>query len=235
LAPPLKMPAFAMPELLGWHAQGDGRWWLGVPVPSGRIEGALRMALRDIVVRFGTDPVMTPQQDVLLTNLDPAHRDAVDAVLREHGVAPAESLTPLARWALACPALPTCGLALTEAERARAPIVAAFEALFRAHGLEGERISLRITGCPNGCVRSYAGDIGLVGRVPGAYAVYVGGDFAGTRLSFQLRDRVREENLAETIAPVVAAFASGRRDGEGFGDFCARLGKDSLLALSTDR
>jgi sulfite reductase (ferredoxin) len=232
LEPPLTTPAFAMPELSGWHAQGDGRWWLGVPVPSGRIEGALRVALRDIVARFGTDPVMTPQQDVLLTNLDPTHRDAVDSILRAHGVAPAESLTPLARWALACPALPTCGLALTEAERVRAPLVAKFEDLFRAHGLEGERISLRITGCPNGCVRSYAGDIGLVGRVPGAYAIYVGGDFEGTRLSFQFRDRVRAEKIGETMAPLVAAFASGRRDGEGFGDFCARLGQDALLALS---
>jgi sulfite reductase (ferredoxin) len=235
LAEPLPMPALAVPELLGWHEQGDGNWWLGVPVPSGRIVDApgmrLRSALREIVARFGVDPIMTPQQDVLLSNIAPADRAAIDAVLADAGVKPSEAYTPLGRWALACPALPTCGLALTEAERMRDPIVDAFDALFAAHGLADERISLRITGCPNGCARSYAGDIGLVGRVPGAYAIYVGGDFAGTRLSFKLHERVKQAELAPILAPVVAAFAADRRDGEGFGDFCDRLGHAALLDL----
>jgi sulfite reductase (ferredoxin) len=235
LAAPLEMPPLEVPELLGWHAQGDGKWWLGVPVPSGRIgdgDGvALRTALRTIVRRFGADPIMTPQQDVLLSNIAPSDRAAVEAVLAASGVKRAEDYTPLGRWALACPALPTCGLALTEAERARDGIVDAFDALFAAHGLWDERVSLRITGCPNGCARSYAGDIGLVGRVPGAYAVYVGGDFAGTRLSFKLHERVKEGALTATLAPVVAAFAADRRAGEGFGDFCARIGRDGLLEL----
>jgi sulfite reductase (ferredoxin) len=90
---------------------------------------------------------------------------------------------------------------------------------------------LRITGCPNGCARSYAGDIGLVGRVPGAYAVYVGGDFAGTRLSFKLLERVKQADLAACLEPVFAAFASGRLLGEGFGDFCHRRGEAALLEL----
>ena len=235
LAAPLAMVPFEMPELLGWHEQGDGRWWLGVPVASGRIadEGAtrLRSGLRDIVFNFGADPVMTPQQDVLLSNIRPEDRAAIDAILARAGVVPAEDLTPLGRWALACPALPTCGLALTEAERVRDPIVSAFDALFRDHGLGAERVSLRITGCPNGCARSYAGDIGLVGRVPGAFAIYVGGDFAGTRLSFKLHERVKQAQLASVLAPVVAEFARARRDGEGFGDFCHRLGPDALLGL----
>ena len=235
LAAPLPMPAFAVPELLGWHEQGDGKLWLGVPVPSGRVadtEGvALRSALRDVVGRFGLDPVMTPQQDILLTNVKPADRATVEQVLREAGVVLSEDLTPLSRWALACPALPTCGLALTEAERVRAPIIESLEALLRTHGLAQERISLRITGCPNGCARTYAGDIGLVGRVPGAYAIYLGGDFAGTRLSFKLFERVRESDLAATLAPLVAAFARDRHRAEGFGDFCHRLGADALLAL----
>lgn len=236
LALPRDMPSMRVPDLLGWHEQGDGRWWLGVPVPSGRIQDTgtakLRTALREAVRRYGVDPVMTPQQDILLTNVKPATRRYLTALLRKHGVALAEDLTPLSRWALACPALPTCGLALTEAERIRQPLVDAFEALLRRHGLEQERISLRITGCPNGCARTYVGDIGLVGRVPGAYAIYVGGDFAGTRLSFKLHERVPEAELPARLAPAVAAFAAGRLAGEGFGDFCHRMGRDAILALS---
>ena len=236
LQPARPMPPITVPELLGWHDQGDGQLWLGVPLPSGRIVDSetvrLRTALRGIVQRFGPDPVMTPQQDVLLTNIAPAHRTAIEQILRDHGVALSEDLTPLARWALACPALPTCGLALTEAERVRAPLVEIFEGLLRRHGLIEERISLRITGCPNGCARTYAGDIGIVGRVPGAYAIYVGGDFAGTRLSFKLYERVKEEHLAATLEPIIANFAHNRAAGEGFGDFCHRLGAAALLAIA---
>ncbi len=146
----------------------------------------------------------------------------------------AESLTPLARFALACPALPTCGLALTEAERVQAPMVAMLEELLARYGLSQERISLRVTGCPNGCTRSYAGDIGLVGRVPGFYAIYVGGDFNGTRLSFRLLDRVAYGDLGGKFAPMLAAFSLHRQGREGFGDFCSRLGRDALLRLTGD-
>lgn len=235
LPEPIPMPDLEVPDLLGWHHQGNGRFWLGVPVPSGRIEdtekATLRSALREIVERFGADPVTTPQQDILLSNL-PAHaRWTVEAILRDHGVALAEQLSPLARWALACPALPTCGLALTEAERVRAPIVAQVEAALARHGLAGERISLRITGCPNGCARPYQGDIGLVGRVPGHYAIFLGGDFAGTRLSFPFLERIPEARIGEALEPVFAAFAAQRLPGEGFGDFASRLGRDRLLSL----
>ncbi len=237
LASPRALPALDVPELLGWHEQGCGRLWLGVPVLAGRIQDTetvrLRTALRTIVSRFGVDPVLTAQQDVLLSNVAPTDRDAIDAILREHGVTPAAEMTPFARFALACPALPTCGLALTEAERVHAPMVAMFEGLLAEHGLSGERISLRTTGCPNGCARSYAGDIGLVGRMPGFYAIYVGGDFNGTRLSFRLHDRVAMSDLGRTFAPLLAAFARDRfGPGEGFGDFCDRLGREALLELS---
>jgi sulfite reductase (ferredoxin) len=234
IAPPRPMPPLEMPELLGWHPQGDGRFWLGVPVPSGRIkdEGTMRLrtALRTIVSEYGSDPVFTPQQDVLLRNLPAGAREKVEAILRAHGVTLAGELSPLARWALACPALPTCGLALTEAERVRDPIVADIEAALDRHGLRGERISLRITGCPNGCSRPYAGDIGLVGRVPGQFALFVGGDFEGTRLSFKLQERVAEEAIGATLEPLFGLFAANRKPGEGFGDYCHRAGPEVLRA-----
>jgi sulfite reductase (ferredoxin) len=236
LSEPLEMPRLEVPELLGWHHQGNGRFWLGVPVPSGRIQdhegAALKSALREVVERFGADPVLTPQQDVLLSNLAADARAPVEAILRAHGVALTEDLTPLARWALACPALPTCGLALTEAERVRAPIVADIEAALARHGLAGERISLRITGCPNGCARPYQGDIGLVGRVPGHYAIFLGGDFAGTRLSWLFLERIPEASIAAVLEPAFAAYAAQRLPGEGFGDFADRVSRDYLLSLA---
>jgi sulfite reductase (ferredoxin) len=208
-------------------------------VPSGRIGDAatirLRTALRETVQRFGTAPIMTPQQDVLLTDITPEDKPALEALLRDHGVTLADQMTPLARWALACPALPTCGLALSEAERVRDPIVAGIEAQLRRHNLQDERISLRITGCPNGCARSYAGDIGLVGRVPGAYAIFVGGDFEGTVLSFKLFERIKEADIPEVLAPIFGAFATRRLAGEDFGAFCRRQGPDALLALGNTK
>ena len=231
LQPPRDLPPLQVPELLGWHEQGDGRLWLGVPVDAGRIRDGLRTALREAVQRFGAVPVFTPQQDVLLTDVQPRDRDALEVLLRGHGVALTEDVTPLSRWALACTALPTCGLALTEAERVRQPIVADIEAVLARHGMAGERISLRITGCPNGCVRSYSGDIGLVGRVPGQYALFLGGDFEGTRLSFKLLERVPMAEIGATLEPIVAAWAQTRRAGEGLGDFCTRVGQPALTAL----
>lgn len=232
LAPPGPLPAFRMPELLGWQIQGDGRLWLGLPIPSGRIAGPLRAALRDVVSRFGADPVATPQQDLILSNIAPGDRAAIEAILSDHGVTLAEDMTPLARWSLACVALPTCGQSLAEGERVHAPMLAAVEAALARQGLAQERISLRLTGCPNGCARPYAGDIGVVGRAPGLYTLFVGGDFAGTRLSFPLADKVPEAAIAATLEPLFAAFAAQRVLREGFGDFCARLGAESLRDLT---
>ena len=225
---------FRVADHLGWHGQGNGLFYLGLPVPSGRIvdgpeAGRLRTAVRAIVERFNAAPVLTPTQDILLSDIDAADRDAVDALLADHGVAAAERLTPVRRWALACPALPTCGLALTEAERIREPMLDAIEAALGRHGLRDETFSIRITGCPNGCARPYAGDVGIVGRIPGFYSLYVGGDFEGTRLNVKLLDKVGEGAVAATLEPLFALFAAEREPEERFGDFCHRVGSDRLL------
>jgi sulfite reductase (ferredoxin) len=232
LAPCRPMADFAVPDHLGWHEQGDGRLYLGVPVASGRIvddgRSRLRSALREIVARFRLDPILMPSQDIILSEIMPADREAIRALLRTNGVRLAEELLPVERWALACPALPSCGLALTEAERVQGDIVGAITARLRRWGLERERLSIRITGCPNGCARPYTGDIGIVGRVPGSYSLYVGGDFAGTRLNEAIAERLDIAGIADALDPLFARFASARSTGEGFGDFCHRIGTTAL-------
>ena len=229
------MPAFEVPDHLGWHEQGDGKLYLGLPIASGRIADdettQLRIALREIVTRFGCDPILMPSQDIILSEIRPEDRAAIEAMLREHRVRLVEELLPVERWALACPALPSCGLALTEAERVQPEIVGAIAARLQRWGLEKERISVRITGCPNGCARPYSGDIGIVGRVPGSYSLYIGGDFEGTRLNTAIAERLDIAGIAEALDPLFALWASSRIDSEGFGDFCHRIGVAALQQI----
>jgi sulfite reductase (ferredoxin) len=228
LGPCREMAPFEVPNHLGWHEQGDGKLYLGIPVSSGRIDNHTRTALRDIVTRFRCDPILMPSQDIILSEIRPEDRSAIEAILHQHGVRQAAGMLPAERWALACPALPSCGLALTEAERVRDGIVAAIEGRLRLYGLEHERLSIRITGCPNGCARPYTGDIGIVGRMPGFYALFVGGDFAGTRLNEPLVDRVPFNGIADVLNPLFALYAAMRIADEGFGDFCHRIGMPAL-------
>ncbi len=235
LEPCRAMPDFHVPDHLGWHEQGDGRLYLGLPVASGRIvdnQGSqLRSALRELVGRFGADPVLMPSQDIIVSEIARADQAAITALLRTHGVRIADDLLPVERWALACPALPSCGLALTEAERVRDEIVGAIAARLRHWGLEQERLSVRITGCPNGCARPYSGDIGIVGRLPGFYSLYVGGDFAGTRLNTAIAERLDIAGIADALDPLFGFFSESRISGEGFGDFCHRVGGEALRRL----
>jgi sulfite reductase (ferredoxin) len=228
LEPCRPMRRFEVPDHLGWHEQGDGRLYLGLPVSSGRIidedRTKLRTALREIVALYGVDPILMPSQDIILSEIDPEDRAAIEKTLRAYGLRFGADMVPAERWALACPALPTCGLALTEAERVRDLLVAEIVERMARWGVEDERLSIRITGCPNGCARPYSGDIGIVGRIPGFYSIYVGGDFEGTRLNEVVAERIRLGEVADVLDPLFALYAASRRDGEGFGDFCHRVG-----------
>jgi sulfite reductase (ferredoxin) len=229
LHPPLPVADWAAsPDHLGWHEQGDGRLFLGVPVASGRVADVdghdQRRALREVVARFGPGVRLTARQDVLFTDLEQADRPAIEAVLAEAGVARAEQLTPVRRLALACPALPTCGLALAEAERALPGIVDELEVALAGLGLGSEAIDVRMTGCPNGCARPYTAEIGIVGRTKRGYDVYIGGSPGGDRLARFLARNVTLDELVARLAPLLADWRERRRAGEPFGDFWARVG-----------
>jgi sulfite reductase (ferredoxin) len=132
---------------------------------------------------------------------------------------------------MACPAIPTCGLAITESERALPSLVNELSRTMADLGLDGEPLSVRMTGCPNGCARPYTGDIGIVGRVPGHYSLYVGGDFEGTRLNEAIAERLDIAGLAEALDPLFALWAASRVGDEGFGDFCHRIGLAALRQI----
>ncbi len=230
-AQPVNPPVTGITDHLGRGEQPDGRLFFGLYVENGRIrddaQARTRTALRLAVQRFNLDLRFTTQQNVLLMNIRLEDEAALLALLSEHGVA-TEPPLPARRAAMACPALPTCGLAMADAERALPAVVDDIEELLLLLGLGAEPISIRMTGCPNGCARPWVSDIGLVGRTAGAYNVYVGGNPEGTRLNGLVAELVPPQRIAATLRPLFEKFRLERQAGEGFGDFCARVGQVAL-------
>jgi sulfite reductase (ferredoxin) len=218
---------------VGWHEQGDGKLFLGINIENGRIkdEGDLRVksGLRAILTRFSMDTRLTALQGVILCDIDPGNRAEIDRMLREFGIPGAAELTLIRRYSIACPAWPTCGLAVTESERALPGVLDQMEGELARLGLGGERISVHMTGCPNGCARPYTPDIGLVGKAAGEkYTVFLGGNVEGTRLAYIYKDMVPKDEIVPVLLPVFERFKRERANGESFGDFCHRIGKESL-------
>jgi sulfite reductase (ferredoxin) len=217
---------------LGWHEQGDGLLYYGLYIENGRIKDeagvGLRSGLREIVHRLRPVLRLTAQQNVILTGLAPEDRPLVEGILRRHGVLLSEDLSNTLRHSMACPAYPTCGLAVAEAERALPTLIRHLEGLVSELGLSEERISFRMTGCPNGCARPYLGDVGLVGTTLGKYDVFLGGDFDGTRLNQLYARNVPLGDLPGLLRYPLAAFGEEREPGEGFGDWSARVGIERL-------
>lgn len=219
----------------GWH-RSDDSWWLGVHVENGRISDAadkrLRTALLAIADRFRPEFRFTPQQNVLLSGFADRDREPVDRILADHGIVPANRLAAVVRDSMACVALPTCALALTDAERALPEVARSIAEVLADIGLDEEEIGLRMTGCPNGCARPYSTEIGLVGHRRGRYDIHLGGARDGTRLNDLFLESVPTGSVAEALRPLLAAFASGREQGETFGDFVHRHGLDWFKAAS---
>jgi sulfite reductase (ferredoxin) len=219
----------------GWHGMGGGKWFLGLSVENGRIknEGSMRLrsGLRAIVERFRANVRVTAQQDVMLCDISTVDRGAVDSMLNEYGIPRPESLSQVQRWSMACPAIPTCGLAITESERALPGVVDQLEKVLAELGLGDEPISVRMTGCPNGCARPYQSEVGIVGRGGTKYTLYIGGDSYGRRLNTEVQDSVPIEQLVPKLSRVFAAFKAERAPGELFGDYCTRLGLTKLKEL----
>jgi sulfite reductase (ferredoxin) len=217
---------------LGWHEQGDGLLYVGIYVENGRIADVdslrMRTGLRRIVEEIRPQVRLTAQQNVILAGIDPAQRPGVDQLLAEHGIPAVESIPRAIRYAMACPAIPTCGLAVAEAERALPGLIRRLSALLDELGLADELISFRMSGCPNGCSRPYLGDVGFVGTTLGKYDVMLAGDFNGTRLNRVYAANVPIGDIPTLLRPTFEAFRSERNPDEGYGDWVERSGLDAL-------
>ena len=234
LQPFAPMPPLHNELHVGWHDQGDGRWFLGISVENGRVadteERRLKSGLRAVVEGFRVGVRLTPNQDILLTDIAPEQRPLIVALLQTYGINVAEPLSNIQLFSMACVALPTCGLAVAEAERALPAVIDELAQEAASLGLAEERISVRMTGCPNGCARPYVADVAFVGRSMDQYLVLVGGQSNGTRLNTAYKDLVHRQDLVREVTALLDHFKHARAGSETFGDFCLRIGVDNLRA-----
>ena len=215
-------------DLYGWHRAVDGRLFFTLFVETGRIKDtddrAQKTALRRVAEKFPhIEFRLSANQNIILANIPPADRDPITALLAVHGIRVENQTSVLHAAALACPALPTCGLALAESERMLPGLIDRIEKLGGELGLGGEEIIIRSTGCPNGCARPYMAEIAFVGKAPGRYQLWLGGNAAGTRLNRVWRDTVKDPEIETELRPILTRWKNERLPGERFGDFAARV------------
>jgi sulfite reductase (NADPH) hemoprotein beta-component len=211
-------------DRMGWETGPDKLHHLTLFVENGRIadvgDWRLKSALVEIAKAHDVSFIITPNQNLIIARADTAARKAIEAVLADHGVPLRASA--LRESAMACVALPTCALALAESERYLPSLITKLDALLAEHGLAEQKITVRMTGCPNGCARPYIAEIGLVGRNPGKYNLHLGGAHDGSRLNRIFREDADEETILATLAPLFADYAKSRSKDEFFGDFVTR-------------
>jgi sulfite reductase (NADPH) hemoprotein beta-component len=210
----------------GWHECIDGTAFYGLHILSGRIRDEagwpMKTALREIAEIHTGDFRLTPSQNVTISGVTPEQRPKIEAILTKHGLHKENERSRLRLNAMSCVALPTCGLALAESERILPQLLSQLEPHFVQAGVAADAVSLRVTGCPNGCARPYLAEIGLVGRAPNKYALYLGAKYNGERLNRLAAPSVTLDAAVEMLAPIIARYGRERLAHEGFGDFCDR-------------
>ncbi len=237
LAPPPSLEWVRSVDYLGWYRQGTGTWFVGVRIIAGRVrdfdsQNRVRSGIREIVQRFQPDVGLTSQQNLYLSGISDNDRPAVSQLLREYGIAEPAQLPPVLRHAMSCPALPTCGQAITESERIMPEVVAEIQNELNQVGLSEQIIHLRTTGCPNGCARPYTAEIGIVGASVDMYTIYLGASPLGTRLGKAFAQNVKRNKVAERLRPVIEYYKESRNPNEEFGDFCNRVGVENLREIA---
>ena len=221
---PARQVSFASTgDSYGWNTTPDGRHHRTIVIENGRLDLRLLDVLRDIAHVHQGSLRLTPNQNVIIAGVTSEQLPAIDAILAEHGPA-IDNFSILRRNAIACVAFPTCGLAMAESERYLPTLLDKIEVILAENGLSEEPITIRMSGCPNGCSRPYIAEIGLTGRAPGKYNLYLGGGFHGERLNRMVRENVGEGVILEVLADTLGRYAREREPGEHFGDFTIRAG-----------
>lgn len=212
----------------GWVEDPNGNHHLTLFIEGGRVVDTpsypLRTGLREIAKVHDGDFRLTANQNVIIANISPKNRPVIEALLEKYGIKDSHLKSAMRLNSLACVSLPTCGLSLAEAERYLPTLIGDLENALEESGLRHDAITIRMTGCPNGCARPYIAEIGFVGRSPGKYNVYLGGGFAGQRLSKLYRTDFPGEEVPALLAPIFKRYAAERLEGERFGDFVIRTG-----------
>lgn len=216
-------------DRFGWVESANGRYHYTLFVSGGRVIDTptykLRSALREIAKIHDGDFRLTGNQNLIIANISRRKRKAIKALLEEYGIEQSlQQASGLRLSSISCVALPTCGLALAEAERYLPSVITQLEGILEEVGLRHDAITIRMTGCPNGCGRPFIAEIGLVGKGPGKYNIYLGGGHAGQRLNKLFKENVAGNDIASILKPVLSAYAKEREEGEKFGDFVIRAG-----------
>ena len=232
-----EIPEFKYSDWMGWWEQGDGKLFYGLHVDNGRVkdEGDFRLktCLRVLVDKFNLSMIISPTQSLVFKDIDPKDKEEIDSIMKAHGLLAIEEVDPLARLAMACPALPLCGLAQTEAERRMPSYIERIRSVLNMMTLDDEEILMRMTGCPNGCARPYMAELAFVGDGNDTYQIWLGGSPVLTRTAYPYVAKMKDANLEVTMEPILAMFVQQRQEFEAFGDFCHRAGAEAIEAYAS--
>ncbi len=245
---PVRIEKYQIPSHMGWHEQGDGKLFLGIPVASGRIadydkthasgynpgksakfaKAKYRTGLKALAEKYKKNIILTATEEMIVCDIEPNEKAGIEELLKSYGIPLAEEFSQMQLHFMTCVALPTCAKALAEAERIQFDLSDSIQEAMNKCGVGNEKMTVRVTGCPNGCARPYVGDIGIVGRMPDHYLIFIGGDFEGTRLNQPVFDKVPTQDIAKALEPMFSLYKEKKNDGEGFGDFCHRHGVEAV-------
>lgn len=212
----------------GWVKGSNDKWHLTIFIQNGRIKDSedykLMTGLREIANVHTGDFRLTPNQNLIIGNIDPENKPIIEQLIEKYQISDGKNNSALRRNSMACVALPTCGLAMAESERYLPSLLDKIEIMLEEAGLREEEITIRMSGCPNGCSRPALAEIGFIGKAPGRYNLYLGGGFSGERLSKLYRENIGEEEILASLKPIFDDYATSKEDGERFGDFVIRKG-----------
>ena len=240
IAPWREIVPWKYKDWMGWHEQGDGKLFLGINIEQGRIKDSedvkLKSFLRKITETYNLTHILTPTQSIIFRDINPDNKSSIVKMMKDYGISAIEDIDQLTRLSMACPALPLCGLAITEAERIMPSFIKRMNALLDKVGLHGEEIMIRMTGCPNGCARPYMSEIAFVGDTKISYQIWIGGSPSlDARTGWIYKSKVPASEWENSIEPLLVFFKHTRLDyTERFGDFCNRIGQDSLIEYTSN-